>query len=129
MKALSVLYAKVVGRDIDPYSEVLVTSGAMQALFSVILGNIDDGDEVIIIEPFFDAYEPIIQMAGGKVRYVQLKLVRIKIFLVLFGLIFFSYENDYFLAYFLKLASSSKLVSSSKLASSSKSFICSIQLF
>lgn len=88
MKALSVLYAKVVGRDIDPYCEVLVTSGAMQALFSVILGNIDDGDEVIIIEPFFDAYEPIIQMAGGKVRYVQLQLVRIKIFFSFILLIF-----------------------------------------
>lgn len=75
MNALAALYSRNIGREIEPFSEILVTSGAMESLFAVILSNVDDGDEVIIIEPFFDAYEPIIQLAGGKVRYVQLKLV------------------------------------------------------
>lgn len=52
-----------------------MTSGAIEALFGVILSNVDDGDEVIIIEPFFEACDKIVQLAGGKAQYVQLKLV------------------------------------------------------
>lgn len=77
MKAISALYGKLIDREIDPISEVLITSGATEALFDTILGNVDEGDEVIIIEPFYASYEPMIELAGGKTRYVQLKLVRI----------------------------------------------------
>lgn len=75
MKALAALYGKVIGREIDPFTEVLVTTGALEALFAAIMGNVDDGDEVIIIEPYYSSYEPIVRLAGGNVRYVQLKLV------------------------------------------------------
>lgn len=77
MTALSALYGKVVGRHIDPLAEVTVTVGASEALFNVISGNINEGDEVIVIEPFFGAYEPVVQLAGGTVRHVPLKLVGI----------------------------------------------------
>lgn len=82
MKALAALYGKVIGRDIDPFAEVLVTAGGMEALFSVISAHIDEGDEVIIVEPFFASYEPIIRLANGIVRYVQLKLVSFSLFLL-----------------------------------------------
>lgn len=75
--AVSALYGNAIGRKIDPLAEVLITSGATEALFDAILGNVDEGDEVIIIEPFFATYEPMIELAGGKIRHVQLKLVRI----------------------------------------------------
>lgn len=75
MEALSAFYTKLSGRLIDPYNEILVTSGAMEAVFATIQGHVDDGDEVIIIEPFYDSYAPVVKMAGGVVRHLQLKLV------------------------------------------------------
>lgn len=77
MNAVAALYGKVIGRDIDPISEVLVTAGGMEALFTAVASNVNEGDEVIIVEPFFACYEPMIRFAGAKVRYVQLKLVGI----------------------------------------------------
>lgn len=57
---------------IDPLTEVLITSGATGGLFASILGGIDPGDEVIVIEPFFDVYVPNILMAGGTPVYVPM---------------------------------------------------------
>jgi N-succinyldiaminopimelate aminotransferase len=58
--------------DIDPLKGVVVTSGATEALNASIMGLVDPGDEVIIIEPFYDAYLPDIIMAQAIPVYVPL---------------------------------------------------------
>ena len=58
--------------DIDPAQGVVVTSGASEAIFAAILGLVDMGDEVIVIEPYFDLYLPAITMTGAIPVYVPL---------------------------------------------------------
>ncbi len=58
--------------DVDPDKGVLATAGATEAVFSSILGLVDPGDEVIVIEPYFDSYVPNLIMAGAKPVFVPL---------------------------------------------------------
>jgi len=58
--------------DINPVQGVVVTSGATEGIFSAILGLVDPGDEVIVIEPFYDSYVPNIIMAHAVPIYVPL---------------------------------------------------------
>jgi len=51
--------------DVDPESEVLVTSGATEALADCILALVSPGDEVVLIEPLYDCYLPLVKRAGG----------------------------------------------------------------
>lgn len=76
MQALSKLYSGLVGKELNPLSDILITSGAYEALYSTIMGHVDEGEEVIIIEPFFDCYEPMVKMARGVPRFIPLKLVK-----------------------------------------------------
>ncbi|KAL1138796.1 hypothetical protein AAG570_008858 [Ranatra chinensis] len=70
---LSKLYSKLVSREINPHNEVIVTAGAYEALYNSILGHVTSGDEVILIEPFFDCYEPMVKLAGGTPVYIPLR--------------------------------------------------------
>ena len=58
--------------DIDPEAGVIVTAGATQGVFSAIMGLVDPGDEVIVIEPYYDSYVPGVLMAGGVPVYVPM---------------------------------------------------------
>ncbi len=60
------------GMAIDPATEICVTAGATQALFTAITAFINQGEEVIIIEPAYDSYVPSIQIAGGIPRSYQM---------------------------------------------------------
>ena len=53
------------GHQYDQNTEITVTSGATQALMASLLALVHPGDEVIVIEPFYDLYIPVIQLAGG----------------------------------------------------------------
>ncbi|MBS0224009.1 MAG: aminotransferase [Proteobacteria bacterium] len=61
------------GLEIDWQTEVLVTSGATEALSDCLFGLIEPGDEVVLIEPLYDSYLPIVRRAGGVPRLVRLQ--------------------------------------------------------
>lgn len=62
------------GLDLDPEREILITAGATQALAACLFALIEPGDEVILIEPMYDSYLPIVKRAGGVPRLVRLVL-------------------------------------------------------
>lgn len=61
------------GLEIDWQTEVLVTSGATEALADCLFGLIEAGDEVVLIEPLYDSYLPIVRRAGGIPHLVRLE--------------------------------------------------------
>lgn len=61
------------GLDLDWASEVMVTSGATEALADCLFGLIEPGDEVVVIEPLYDSYLPIIRRAGGVPKLVRME--------------------------------------------------------
>jgi N-succinyldiaminopimelate aminotransferase len=64
--------ARFYGMDIDPARGVVVTSGATECIHAAVMGLVDPGDEVIVIEPVYDSYVPCIIMAHAIPRYVPL---------------------------------------------------------
>lgn len=61
------------GAQYDPDTEITVTAGATQGLYAVLTTIIGEGDEVIVIEPAFDAYRPMIELNKGVPKYVKLQ--------------------------------------------------------
>ena len=57
----------------DPGSEVTVSTGATEAIAAALLGLVDPGDEVVVLEPYYDSYTAMIQMAGAVRRPVTLR--------------------------------------------------------
>jgi len=60
------------GAVVDPETEITVTSGATEALYAAITAVVHPGDEVILVEPAYDSYEPAIRLSGGIPVHVQL---------------------------------------------------------
>jgi len=61
------------GAKYDPAREITITSGATEALFAAITAVVRKGDEVVVLEPAFDSYTPVISLCGGIPVYIQLE--------------------------------------------------------
>ncbi len=72
-KAIAARFRATSGIEVEPDAEVTVTSGCTEAIAAVMLGIVDPGDEVVLVEPFYDSYPACVAMAGGTVRSVRLR--------------------------------------------------------
>jgi N-succinyldiaminopimelate aminotransferase len=72
-EAIAAHQARWYGLQLDPTTEVVVTTGATEAIAGALLGLVDPGDEVVVLEPYYDSYVAMIQMAGGIRRPVTLR--------------------------------------------------------
>ena len=70
--AVAVHYADHQSLDLSS-DEVIVTSGATEALAAAILAVVSPGDEVVMFQPLYDAYKPLVERAGGVARLVRLE--------------------------------------------------------
>ncbi len=57
----------------NPETEITVTAGATQAIYTAIAAVVNEGDEVIVFTPAYDCYEPAIELHGGKPVFIQLQ--------------------------------------------------------
>ena len=71
-EAIAAHYARFDGVKLDPVREVMVTSGATEAIAGALFATIEPGDEVVLMQPTYDAYVPLVLRAGGVPRYVTL---------------------------------------------------------
>lgn len=71
--AIGAAWKRSAGAEIDPETQVCITSGCTEAIPAAILGLINPGDEVILFEPFYDSYRACVAMAGAIPRFVTLR--------------------------------------------------------
>lgn len=72
-QAVAAANARFYGIALDPDREVVVTSGATEAITASLMALIDPGDEVVLIEPLYDTYLPVVRMLGAVPRLVRLE--------------------------------------------------------
>lgn len=71
-EAVAATNRRFYGLDVDPVTEVVVTSGATEGITASLMALLDPGDEVVVIEPLYDTYLPVIRMLGAIPRIVRL---------------------------------------------------------
>ena len=72
-EALSRKIEMLYGRRYDPATEITVTSGATEGLFSSLTALVRPGDEVVLLQPAYDSYLPVVQLCGGTPVFVTLR--------------------------------------------------------
>jgi aspartate/methionine/tyrosine aminotransferase len=72
-KAIAARFHKDSAMEVNPETEITVTSGATEALAAVMLGLVEPGEEVILVEPFYDSYIAAASMAGAVMRCVRMQ--------------------------------------------------------
>jgi methionine aminotransferase len=72
-EALAMKIERLYGHRYDPGTEIVVTSGATEALFSTLTALVHAGDEVLLFQPAYDSYRPAVELSGGIPRYVTLR--------------------------------------------------------
>lgn len=73
-EAIAAKTLRLQGRELDVDTEITICTGATEGLFSAITAIVRRGDEVIILDPAYDSYEPAIHLAGGIARHVPLMI-------------------------------------------------------
>src|SRR5687767_3898541 len=71
--AIAAHYRHWQGLELDADTQVMVTSGATEAIAGALMALIEPGDEVVLFEPMYDAYLPLVRRAGGVPRFVTLE--------------------------------------------------------
>lgn len=71
--AIAAKLKRCYGVEVDASTEVTVTSGASEALFDAIQALVQPGDEVIVLDPAYDCYDPAIRLAGGRAVHIPLE--------------------------------------------------------
>ena len=71
-KAIAAKVAALYDADYSPESDITVTSGATEAIFAAIAAVVHPGDEVVVVEPAYDAYEAAVRLNGGRPVFVPL---------------------------------------------------------
>jgi methionine aminotransferase len=79
LEAIAAKVADLYGCAVDPQASVTVTSGATEALFCAIHAVVRPSDEVILLEPAYDSYEPAVELAGGRAVRVPLAAPRFRV--------------------------------------------------
>lgn len=73
LEQIALLIEKRYGRSMNPSTELLVTAGATQGIFTTIQALVRTGDEVVVIDPAYDCYDPAIVLAGGHSVHVAMR--------------------------------------------------------
>ncbi|MFZ6764351.1 aminotransferase [Pseudoroseomonas sp. WGS1072] len=71
-QAVAAANRRFYGLEIDPNAEVVVTSGATEALIACLMAVLNPGDEVVLLEPLYDTYLPVVKLLGAVPRLVRL---------------------------------------------------------
>jgi methionine aminotransferase len=71
--ALAMKIERLYGRRYDPETEITITSGATAAIFSTLSAFVRPGDEVVLFQPCYDSYVPVVQLNGGIPKFVTLQ--------------------------------------------------------
>jgi methionine transaminase len=71
--ALAMKIERLYGRRYNPDTEITITSGATAAIFSTLSALVRPGDEVVLFQPCYDSYVPVVQLNGGVPKFVTLR--------------------------------------------------------
>lgn len=71
-QAVAAANARFYGLEVDPNREVVVTSGATEAITACLMAVLNPGDEVVLIEPLYDTYLPVVRLLGAVPKLVRL---------------------------------------------------------
>lgn len=64
---------RVYKREVNPATEILVTAGATQGIFAALQALVHPGDEVVILDPAYDCYDPAVHLAGGRPIHIPMR--------------------------------------------------------
>lgn len=73
LEAVAAMVQECYNRTVDISSELLITAGATQGIFTAIQALVRHGDDVVIIDPAYDCYDPAVVLAGGKAIHVAMR--------------------------------------------------------